>query len=398
MLELSPRQTVVIAILVLFLGKYLTSKITFLRDYNIPEPVSGGLTASILFGIAYSAFDIELHFALEIRDALLITFFTTIGLSSKFSTLIQGGKPLLILLVVAVAYLFLQNFTGLAIAQVAQLPTEVGLIGGSVSLSGGHGTAIAWASRFTIDYGIANAMEIGIACATFGLVLGGLIGGPIAKFLITRYDLTPSHEDALTVGVPHDQAGTKIDYQHMLNNILIVSVSIGIGLSLNVLVEKWGLSLPDFVTCLFAGILVTNLGPLILRNVEWPARSKSLALISDLSLGLFLAMSLMSLQLWTLAGLGSSILLLLVTQVIVITLFVVFVVFRLMGRDYDAAVISAGYAGLALGATPTAIANMTAVTEKFGASAKAFVIVPLVGAFFIDIANALIIQFLLDVV
>ena len=184
----------------------------------------------------------------------------------------------------------------------------------------------------------------------------------------------------------------------MLNNILIVSVSIGIGLSLNMLVEKWGLRLPDFVICLFAGILVTNLGPLILRNVEWPARSKSLALISDLSLGLFLAMSLMSLQLWTLAGLGSSILLLLVAQVIVITLFVVFVVFRLMGRDYDAAVISAGYAGLALGATPTAIANMTAVTEKFGASAKAFVIVPLVGAFFIDIANALIIQFLLDVV
>ncbi len=398
MLELSPRQTVVIAILVLFLGKYLTSKIAFLRDYNIPEPVSGGLIASILFGIAYSAFDIELHFALEIRDALLITFFTTIGLSSKYSTLIQGGKPLLILLVVAVAYLFLQNFTGLAVAQVAQLPTEVGLIGGSVSLSGGHGTAIAWAPRFTSDYGIANAMEIGIACATFGLVLGGLIGGPIAKFLITRYDLTPSHDDALTVGVPHDQAGTKIDYQHMLNNILIVSVSIGIGLSLNELVEKWGLRLPDFVTCLFAGILVTNLGPLILRNIEWPARSKSLALISDLSLGLFLAMSLMSLQLWTLAGLGSSILLLLVAQVIVITLFVVFVVFRLMGRDYDAAVISAGYAGLALGATPTAIANMTAVTEKFGASAKAFVIVPLVGAFFIDIANALIIQFLLDVV
>jgi ESS family glutamate:Na+ symporter len=397
-LELSPRQTVVIAILVLFLGKYLTSKIAFLRDYNIPEPVSGGLIASILFGIAYSAFDIELHFALEIRDALLITFFTTIGLSSKYSTLIQGGKPLLILLVVAVAYLFLQNFTGLAVTQVAQLPTEVGLIGGSVSLSGGHGTAIAWAPRFTSDYGIANAMEIGIACATFGLVLGGLIGGPIAKFLITRYDLTPSHDDALAVGVPHDQAGTKIDYQHMLNNILIVSVSIGIGLSLNELVEKWGLRLPDFVTCLFAGILVTNLGPLILRNIEWPARSKSLALISDLSLGLFLAMSLMSLQLWTLAGLGSSILLLLVAQVIVITLFVVFVVFRLMGRDYDAAVMSAGYAGLALGATPTAIANMTAVTEKFGASAKAFVIVPLIGAFFIDIANALIIQFLLDVV
>lgn len=398
MIELGPRQTVIVAILVLFLGKYLTSKIAFLREYNIPEPVSGGLIASILFGILFGAFDLEFQFALGLRDTLLIMFFTTIGLSSKFSTLIQGGKPLLILLVVAVAYLFIQNFTGLAVAQVTGQPAEIGLLGGSVSLSGGHGTAIAWAPRFIDQYGITNAMEVGIACATFGLILGGVIGGPIAKFLITRYRLSPSHDRALTIGVPHERGETPIDYQHMLNVILIISASIGAGLSLNALVGGWGLNLPDFVACLFAGILVTNLGPLVFRRVHWPERSKSLALISDLSLGLFLAMSLMSLQLWTLAGLGGSILLLLVAQVVVITLFVVFVVFRLMGRDYDAAVMSAGYAGLALGATPTAIANMTAVTEKFGASAKAFVVVPLVGAFFIDIANALIIQFLLDTI
>jgi ESS family glutamate:Na+ symporter len=395
-MELSPRQTIIVAILVLYFGKFLTSKVAFLREYNIPEPVSGGLIASILFGALYGVFDLEFQFALQLRDTLLITFFTTIGLSSKFATLIQGGKPLLILLVVAVAYLFIQNFTGLAVAQVLGQPAEIGIIGGSVSLSGGHGTAIAWAPRFIEQYGISNAMELSIACATFGLVLGGLIGGPIAKFLITHYRLSPSQDPVLTVGIPHERDETKIDYRHMLNAILIISVSIGIGLSLNELLDGWGLNLPDFVTCLFAGILVTNLGPLVLRQVHWPERSRSLALISDLSLGLFLAMSLMSLQLWTLAGVGSSILFLLVAQVVVITLFVVFVVFRLMGRDYDAAVMSAGYAGLALGATPTAIANMTAVTEKFGASPKAFIIVPLVGAFFIDIANAFIIQFLLD--
>jgi ESS family glutamate:Na+ symporter len=191
---------------------------------------------------------------------------------------------------------------------------------------------------------------------------------------------------------------TRIDYQNMLNVILTISVSIGIGLALNALLKGWGLNLPDFVTCLFAGILVTNLGPVVLRRAQLPERSKSLALISDLSLGLFLAMSLMSLQLWTLAGIGGPILSMLLAQVAVATLFVVFVVFRLMGKDYDAAVMSAGYAGLVLGATPTAIANMTAVTEKFGASAKAFVVVPLVGAFFIDIANAVIIQFLLDLI
>ena len=398
MIELSGRQTVIVAILVLYLGKYLTSKIAFLREYNIPEPVSGGLIASILFGVLYGALNWEFQFALDLRDTLLIVFFTTIGLSSKFSTLVQGGKPLLILLVVAVGYLFIQNFTGLAVAQVTGQPDEIGLIGGSVSLSGGHGTAIAWAPRFIDQYGITNAMEIGIASATFGLILGGLIGGPMAKFLITHYRLSASHDRALTVGVPHERDETQIDYQHMLNVILTISVSVGIGLSLNEILEDWGLNLPDFVTCLFAGILVTNLGPLVLRRVHWQERSKGLALIADLSLGLFLAMSLMSLQLWSLAGIGGPILLLLVAQVVVITLFVVFVVFPLMGRDYDAAVMSAGYAGLALGATPTAIANMTAVTEKFGASAKAFVVVPLVGAFFIDISNALIIQFLLDLI
>jgi len=394
--ELNPRQTIIVAIVVLYLGKYLTKKLAFLRDYNIPEPVSGGLIASIVFGMLYGFLDLEIHFALDLRDTLLVTFFTTIGLSSRFSTLVQGGKPLLILLVLAVLYLFLQNFTGLTIAGIAGQPPEIGIIGGSVSLSGGHGTAIAWAPRFVADYGIANAKEIGIACATFGLVLGGMIGGPIAKFLISRHRLTPSHDKALTVGVPHERDETQISYDGMLSAILIIAASIGIGLSLNSGLTELGLNLPDFVTCLFAGILVVNIGPFVLPHVRWPKKSKSLALISDVSLGLFLAMSLMSLQLWTLAGLGGPILMMLLAQLVVITLFVVFVVFRLMGKDYDAAVMSAGYAGLALGATPTAIANMTAVTEKFGASAKAFVVVPLIGAFFVDIANAIIVQFLLD--
>jgi ESS family glutamate:Na+ symporter len=395
-MQLGESETIIIAILVLFLGKFLTGKSSFLREYNIPEPVSGGLLASLLFGALYLFFDLEFQFALELRDTLLIVFFTTIGLSSRFETLLKGGKPLLILLVIAVGYLFLQNFTGIAVAYLTGLPPQVGVIGGSVSLSGGHGTAIAWAPRFVENYGIASALEIGIACATFGLILGGLLGGPIAKFLITRYNLETSSENRLTVGKPHEEHGTPIDYERMLNTIFLISLSIAIGLSLNELVEQAGLNLPNFVTCLFAGILVINFGPLLVHHVRWPEKSRSLALISDLSLGLFLAMSLMSLQLWTLAGLGGSIFAILVAQLIVVCSFVMFVVFPAMGRDYDAAVMAAGYAGLALGATPTAIANMTAVTQKFGASAKAFIVVPLVGAFFIDIANSLIIQTVLD--
>ncbi len=397
-MEFSVRQTIIAAILVLFLGKYLTRKMSFLREYNIPEPVSGGLIASIVFGILYGVFQLEFEFALEVRDTLLIVFFTCIGLSSKLKTLAQGGKPLVIMLGLAIVYLFVQNLTGLSVAGITGQPPETGIIAGSVSLAGGHGTAIAWAPRFVEEYGISNAMEFGIACATFGLVLGGVIGGPLGKFLINHYKLVPSGDSQLTIGNLHEGEESPIEYQTMLKSILVISISIGLGLVMNQGLTTVGVMLPEFVTCLFAGIIMINGIPLITTRIYIPDRSRSLALLSELSLGLFLAMSLMSLQLWTLGGLGAVILFTLVAQVVVTILFTIFVIFRLMGKDYDAAVMSAGFAGLALGATPTAIANMSAVTAKFGASPKAFIVVPLIGAFFIDIANAIIIQFLLDVV
>ena len=399
MLELDGRQTLIIAILVLFLGKFLNKRVEFLREYNISEPVTGGVVASIVFGALYFFADTEFVFSLNQRDQLLIIFFTTIGLSSRFTTLIEGGKSLVILLICAVAYLFLQNLIGISVISATGLDKVVGLIGGSVSLSGGHGTAIAWASVFIDEYGISNAMEIGIACATFGLVLGGLIGGPIAKFLINRNNLQPTSKvEELSVGIKHEEEDVNINYFNVLNALLVICIAIGLGIILNKLVTSFGAKLPMFVTCLFAGIVLTNTLPYIFKKMSWPTGTPSLALISELSLGLFLGMSLMSLQLWTLIDLAGPILILLVCQVVVITVFVLFIVFNLMGRDYDAAVMSAGYAGLALGATPTAIANMEAVTKKFGASPRAFIVVPLVGAFFIDIANAIIIKFLLGII
>ena len=399
MLELDGRQTLIIAILVLFLGKFLNKRVKFLREYNISEPVTGGVVASIVFGALYFFADTEFVFSLNQRDQLLIIFFTTIGLSSRFSTLIEGGKSLIILLICAIAYLFLQNLIGISVISATGLDKVVGLIGGSVSLSGGHGTAIAWASVFIDEYGISNAMEIGIACATFGLVLGGLIGGPIAKFLINRNNLQPTSKvEELSVGIKHEEEDVNINYFNVLNALLVICIAIGLGIILNKLVTSFGAKLPMFVTCLFAGIVLTNTLPYIFKKMSWPTGTPSLALISELSLGLFLGMSLMSLQLWTLIDLAGPILILLVCQVVVITVFVLFIVFNLMGRDYDAAVMSAGYAGLALGATPTAIANMEAVTKKFGASPRAFIVVPLVGAFFIDIANAIIIKFLLGII
>ena len=395
-MELDPRQTLIIAILVLYLGRYINDRLRVLRDYNIPEPVTGGLLASVFFGLLYGFADIEVNFDMANRNMLLIVFFTTIGLSSRIDVLKQGGKSLLILLFLAIGYLFLQNLVGIGIAAAAGAPPVVGVLTGSVSLSGGHGTAIAWAPTFGSEYGIPFAMEMGLACATFGLIFGGIIGGPIARFLIWRHKLTPEETGDLTVGFRYKEHEI-IDVDGILKVLLVIAIAIGLGLHLNALLGGWGLKLPDFVTCLFAGIILTNSLPRFLPKYQWPTGTRSLALVSDVSLGLFLAMSLMSLQLWALADLAGSMVLLLGAQVLLITLFSVFVVFKALGANYDAAVICSGYSGLALGATPTAIANMTAVTKSLGPSPRAFVVVPLVGAFFIDLSNAMIINVLLGI-
>ncbi len=393
-LVLDGRLTIILAILVLFLGKYLIGKIAFLRDFNIPEPVVGGLIASIVFGLVYALFNLQFEFALDVRDELLIAFFTTIGLSSRFETLLKGGAQLAILLVLAAFYLGIQNGTGVLVATLAGFDQLVGVIGGSVSLTGGHGTAIAWTPIFRDDHGILQAGEIGIACATFGLILGGLLGGPLARFLVQRHKLNPDSDAVQTIGVEYEHEMIPIDYERMMRTIFVIFVTIGIGIEINLGLEMLGVQLPTFVSCLFAGILVTNLVPKLFSkiNMPKPEQSRSLALISDLSLGLFLAISLMSLQLWTLADLGYPIVLMLIAQVVMVLLWSGIVVFRVMGANYDAAVMSSGYVGFALGATPTAIANMTAVTKLYGPSPKAFIIVPLIGAFFIDLANAIVIQ------
>ena len=393
-MEFDARQTLLIAVLVLFLGRYLNKKVKFLKAYNIPEPVTGGIIASIFFSVFYIIFGETIKFALQERNVLLIVFFTCVGLSAKFSTLITGGKALITVLVLAVCYLILQNITGVAVTLFTGLSTAEGVLGGSVSLSGGHGTAIAWAPFFKEHFGIENAMEIGITCATFGLILGGVCGGPIANYLIKRYQLSPSCKGNLSVGIEDEQE--KITVHSIYSVILILCIAIGIGLQLHQLIDDIGIKLPVFVPCLFGGILLTNTLPVIWNKLPWPTGSSSLALISDFCLGLFLAMSLMSLQLWALIDLALPILLLLTAQVIMVIFFTLFIVFRALGKNYDAAVIASGYAGLALGATPTAIANMTAVTKKYGASPQAFIVIPLVGAFFIDLSNAFVIQFFIS--
>lgn len=384
-----------LGIVVLFAGKSINGKIPFLQEFNIPEPVTGGLIFSILITVVFFVTGLEISFSLAARDVLILYFFTGIGINADLRTLLAGGRPLVFLLAATLVYMVLQNLTAVTMANLMGLSGTVGLLSGTVSLIGGHGTAIAWAPTFQQDYGIANASEIGITSATFGLVLASLMGGPIAKFLINRHGLKPATKEVLDVGVPLDEQDIKIDYLSVLRCWLVLNVAIGLGLLLNEGLEEIGFKLPNFVACLLVGIVMTNTVPRALPRLKWPSRTPSLALFSEVTLGVFLAMSLMSLQLWSLADLAGPILVILGTQFLVAAGFTLLVIFHIMGRDYQAAVVCSGFGGISLGATPTAIANMTAVTERYGAAHQAFIIVPLVSAFFIDIANGFLIRFFL---
>ncbi len=390
--------SVTLGIIVLFVGKRVNSAFRFLKEFSIPEPVTGGLIYSVLIALLYVATGIEIEFQLSARDFLLVYFFTTIGINASLRDLVTGGKPLIILLTVTIGYMVVQNLTGISVAAAFGLAAPIGLLGGSVSLIGGHGTAIAWAPRIAADYGIANAMEVGIACATFGLILASIMGGPIAKLLINRYKLQPTVKEPLNVGVSETGQGGRIGHLDFLDAILAIHICAIIGVILNEELKSMGLQLPLFVTCLFAGILVTNLIPKNfprLSGTEWPSRTPAVSLIADISLGTFLAMSLMSMQLWTLVDLAGPIFTILGVQFFVALVVTLFVVFPAMGKTYDAAVVCAGFGGISLGSTPTAMANMSAVSQRYGASHMAFIIVPLVCAFFIDLVNALLIPFFL---
>jgi ESS family glutamate:Na+ symporter len=380
-----------IAIVVFFIGAGVNAAIRPLQTWNIPEAVTGGLIAAAATLVAYLIFRVEVNFSLNARDLLLLYFFTGIGLNARLDDLISGGRPFLILLALTLIYLVIQNLIAAGSVAALGLPAGMTPLIGSAALIGGHGTTIAWAPIIAERFGLSNALEVGIATATLGLVVASLVGGPIAGYLIRRHALEGPKAPDPVVGVPDDPAdkfADDLNHITLLRTLLILNVVILIGFALQEIVNESPIKLPLFVICLLVGIVVTNSVPRLAPAMQWPTRSRALALISDLSLNVFLAMSLMSMQLWTLGGLGLALVAVLALQTVAAVAYIVFAVFPLMGRNYEAAVISAGFTGITLGATPTAIANMTAVTKLHGACARAFIILPLVSAFFIDIANA----------
>ncbi|EMG6082214.1 sodium/glutamate symporter [Proteus mirabilis] len=383
--------TLVAATLVLLLGRKLVKSVPFLERYTIPEPVAGGLLVAALLLALKSFMDWEISFDLSLKDPLMLAFFATIGLNANLASLKAGGKALFIFVFVVVGLLLVQNTVGIALAEMLGLDPLMGLLAGSITLSGGHGTGAAWGKTFVENYGFMSASEVAMACATFGLVLGGLIGGPVARYLIRNIP-TPgagSDDHEMPTAFEKPATGRMITSMVLLETIAMISICLMAGTFLSQLLEGTAFSLPTFVCVLFIGVILSNsLSMLGFYRVF----DRAVSVLGNVSLSLFLAMALMSLKLWELASLAIPMLVILGVQAAVMALYAIFVTFRVMGKNYDAAILAAGHCGFGLGATPTAIANMQAVTDRFGPSHLAFLVVPMVGAFFIDIVNAIVIK------
>ncbi|MFL1552912.1 sodium/glutamate symporter [Pseudomonas sp. D47] len=390
MFQLDFYGTLVAASLVLLLGRGLVARIGFLRTYNIPEPVAGGLVVALLL-LVLRLFDIEIRFVTSLQTPLMLAFFATIGLSADFASLKKGGRVVGVFLLAVTGLLILQNAIGIGLAKTLGLDPLMGLLTGSITLSGGHGTGAAWGATFSENFGLASASELAMASATFGLVLGGLIGGPVARLLINRVQ-TPGlvqGEPRLPRGFEQPNKERSITPFSLIETIALIAVSLQAGSLLNDLLQGTAFELPTFVCVLFVGVVLRNgLSALGLYQVF----EREVSVLGNVSLSLFLAIALMSLKLWDLAALALPFVIILTAQALLMALFAIFVTFRVMGSNYDAAVLAAGHCGFGLGATPTAIANMQAVTQRYGPSQIAFLVVPMVGAFFIDIINVIIIK------
>lgn len=387
-------ETLTSACLVLLLGFYVVKKVKFFQDYNIPEPVVGGFLVAVFLYLAYHFFGISFQFESSLQTSMMLIFFSSIGLSADFAKLKRGGKPLLIFIGITGTFIFFQNLFGISMAKLVGLDPSYGLIAGSITLTGGHGTGAAWAEDLTKTFKIEGAMELAMACATYGLVMGGIIGGPVAKFLLRKKSALPTSHANKTEEIPtesfeYPESKRRMNVRNVIETLTMLAICVTVGQLLYETLKGTNYELPNFVWSLLIGVLIRNT---LAHTSSYVVNEHAVDVLGNTGLYLFLTVALMSLQLWQLAGLASQVLVVLLLQTVMMIFFVIFVTYRLMGKDYDAIVLSAGHCGFGLGATPTAIANMQAITDRYGPSHKAFLIVPMVGAFFVDIINNVFIK------
>lgn len=376
--------TTAMAAVLLLIGFWIKSKVKVLNKYCIPAPVVGGFLFMFITFIGHTTNTFAFNFDTYFQNPFMLAFFTTVGLGASFQLLKKGGMLLVIYWLVAGVISVCQNIIGIGVGKLIGLEAPYALLASAISMIGGHGAAGSYGSTFA-EMGYPAAMEVGAAAATFGLITAVLLGGPLARTLIVKNNLKPNEDDEFSVDISDINASTgeKLSSLDIIKNITVILVCMAIGTVVSGWIGKLiGMSFPTYVGAMFIAVIVRNLN----EKFHWYNFSFGLVDgIGDAMLNLYLGIALMSLKLWELAGLIGGVLVVVLCQVVFMALIAYFVVFRILGKDYDAAVMCAGLCGHGLGATPSAIVNMTSVKDRYGMSRKAFMIVPIVGAFLVDI-------------
>lgn len=385
-------QTIAVAVVVLILGAFLKRKISFLEKFCILAPVIGGLIFAIFTLICYSTGILEIDFDDTLKEVCMVFFFTSVGFQANLKVLKSGGKPLLIFLVLVIVLIITQNFTAIGLANLLGLDSLTGMTTGSIPMVGGHGTAGAFGPVLE-DFGISGATTVCTAAATFGLVAGSLMGGPIGNRLIKKHNLLETIKNDDDTLLVEEEEKHERHFSMYAPAVFQLIIAVGIGTIFSKLLSLTGMTFPIYIGAMIAAAIMRNIG-------EYTGKiTIHMGEINDLGgicLSLFLGIAMITLKLWQLADLALPLVILLAGQVALMFLFSYIVVFNVMGRNYDAAVLVAGTCGFGMGATPNAMANMQAICEKYGPSVKAYLIIPIVGSLFADFLNSLTITFFIN--
>lgn len=388
-LTLDMIQSMALAVVILMGGQAIRKRVSFLERFCIPAPVIGGIIFA-LFTLAMKQTGIlEFQFDTTLQKVFMTAFFTTVGFTASFKLLKKGGKQVVVFLILAIALVLMQNVIGVGFAKIFGINPLIGLSTGSVPMTGGHGTSGAYAPVFE-SAGATGASAVAMASATFGLIAGSLIGGPLGKRLIDKHNLLDSKKSADHVSDMQDETEevNLVSSSRFLGAACQIIVAMGLGTIVSAILTKTGMTFPPYIGAMFAAAIIRNISD---ASANFKINNLEIDVIGETSLSIFLAMALMSLKLWQLAELAGPMLVMLVAQTVLMASFAYFVTFNVMGRDYEAAVMACGHCGFGMGATPNAMANMSALTQKYKVAPAAFFILPLVGSLFIDFFNAAII-------
>ena len=392
-IQIDMYQTLAVSVLVLVLGQFLKKRINFLEKFCIPAPVIGGLLFAVLTCVCYSLGIAEFTFDDTLREVCMVFFFTSVGFQANLKVLKSGGKSLFIFLGLVVVLIVAQNFLALGVSKVLHLDPLVGLCTGSIPMVGGHGTAGAFGPVLE-DFDVQGATTICTAAATFGLIAGSLIGGPIGKRLIEKrnlLDTAVAEDDSILV---EDEKKHERHTNMYAAAVFQLIIAVGIGTIISEFLTKTGLTFPIYIGAMIAAAVIRNIGE---YSGKFDIYMGEINNLGGICLSLFLGMAMITLKLWQLAELALPLIILLSAQLILMMLFTYFVVFNVMGRDYDAAVLSAGTCGFGMGATPNAMANMQAICDRYVPSVKAYLLIPLIGSLFADFLNSLVITFFINI-